>query len=144
MPEATQGTAVEPMEVTITELADCDYLDYVKVEDVTFTLDSGKTKNYTMSDGTNKYAVYNQFSLTISGLKAGNIYDVTGFVASYNGTAQFQPTVVALDEIATGIEEVAAENAPVEYFNLQGIKVANPENGIFIKKQGAKATKVVL
>ncbi len=144
MPAATEGTAVEPKEVTITELADCDYLDYVKVEDVTFTLDSGKTKNYTMSDGTNKYAVYNQFYITISGLAAGNIYDVTGFVASYNGTAQFQPTVVALDEIATGIEEVATENAPVEYFNLQGIKVANPENGIFIKKQGAKATKVVL
>lgn len=45
---------------------------------------------------------------------------------------------------ASAIEEVAADNAAVEYFNLQGVKVANPENGIFVKKQGAKATKVVL
>ncbi len=45
----------------------------------------------------------------------------------------------------TGIEDTMVdENAPVEYYNLQGVKVANPENGIFIKKQGAKATKVVL
>ncbi len=43
-----------------------------------------------------------------------------------------------------GIEGVEAENAPVEYFNLQGMKVANPENGLFIKKQGKTATKVVL
>ena len=48
-------------------------------------------------------------------------------------------------DIPTGIEDTMVdENAPVEYYNLQGVKVANPENGIFIKKQGAKATKVVL
>lgn len=45
---------------------------------------------------------------------------------------------------ASSIEEIAAENAAVEYFNLQGVKVANPENGLFIKKQAGKATKVVL
>ena len=32
----------------------------------------------------------------------------------------------------------------LEYYNLQGVKVENPSNGIFIKKQGTKATKVVL
>ena len=37
------------------------------------------------------------------------------------------------------IEEV---EAPVEYYNLQGVKVANPSNGIFIKVQGNKASKV--
>lgn len=35
-------------------------------------------------------------------------------------------------------------NAPVEYFNLQGVKVANPENGIFIRKQGKKTSKVII
>ena len=44
----------------------------------------------------------------------------------------------------TAIESVEAENGAVEYYNLQGVKVANPEKGIFIKKQGGKATKVVL
>ena len=45
---------------------------------------------------------------------------------------------------ASAIENIAADNATVEYYNLQGVKVANPENGIFVKKQGGKATKVVL
>lgn len=35
------------------------------------------------------------------------------------------------------------ENAPVEYFNLQGVQVVNPEGGLFIKKQGTKVTKVI-
>ena len=48
-------------------------------------------------------------------------------------------------DVPTGIEDTMVDaNAPVEYYNLQGVKVANPENGIFIKKQGAKATKVIL
>ena len=45
----------------------------------------------------------------------------------------------------SGVEEnIADENAPVEYFNMQGVKVENPENGIFIRKQGSKTAKVVL
>ncbi len=44
----------------------------------------------------------------------------------------------------SSIEEVETIDAPVEYYNLQGVKVANPSNGIFIKKQGNKTTKVVL
>lgn len=41
--------------------------------------------------------------------------------------------------------EVAEDvNAPVEYFNLQGVRVANPENGLYIKRQGSKTEKVVL
>ena len=43
----------------------------------------------------------------------------------------------------SGVGSIEAENAdaPVEYYNLQGVKVANPSNGIFIKVQGTKATK---
>ncbi len=45
------------------------------------------------------------------------------------------------------VNEVAADynsDAPVEYYNLQGMRVSNPANGIFIRRQGNKATKVVL
>ena len=52
--------------------------------------------------------------------------------------------LVVTDEM-TGVESTFVdENAPVEYFNLQGVKVAAPENGVFVKKQGSKVTKVVL
>lgn len=77
-----------------------------------------------------------------SGSSADNSVTATGtyyvYVDLINKTFLYSDT-------PTAIESVAADaNAPVEYYNLQGVKVANPENGIFIKKQGAKATKVIL
>ncbi len=52
---------------------------------------------------------------------------------------------VTCGQASVAIENVATDkNAPVEYYNLQGVKVMNPSNGIFIKKQGSKTTKVVL
>lgn len=47
----------------------------------------------------------------------------------------------------TGVEGISTEadaDAPAEYFDLQGRKVANPQGGIFIRRQGMKVTKVAL
>ncbi|MDE7380972.1 MAG: hypothetical protein K2N03_02440 [Muribaculaceae bacterium] len=45
-------------------------------------------------------------------------------------------------DIHSGIEGVAIdENLPVEYFDLAGRKVANPEKGIYILRQGNKTVK---
>lgn len=46
----------------------------------------------------------------------------------------------------SGVGEITIEDAdaPIEYFNLQGIKVSQPVNGIFIERQGSKTRKVVL
>lgn len=45
----------------------------------------------------------------------------------------------------SGIENITVdENAPVEYYNLQGIKVENPESGMYIRRQGGKAQKVII
>lgn len=41
------------------------------------------------------------------------------------------------------IEAIEAENAEAVYYNLQGVRVANPENGIFIKVAGNKVEKVI-
>lgn len=45
----------------------------------------------------------------------------------------------------SAVETVVAEeaDAPVEYYNLQGIRVAEPAHGLYIKRQGNKATKVI-
>ena len=39
---------------------------------------------------------------------------------------------------------VEDNDAPVEYYNLQGVRVANPENGLYIKRQGKTAKKVLV
>ena len=64
----------------------------------------------------------------------------------------FVPGVVAeklrfaIQDVLSGIESVELEEveAPVEYYNLQGVRVMNPENGLYIKRQGNKVTKVIL
>lgn len=43
-----------------------------------------------------------------------------------------------------GVANIAVENGVAEYFNLQGVRVANPENGLFIVRKAGKTAKVVL
>lgn len=47
---------------------------------------------------------------------------------------------------ADGVSGVEAdEDAPVEFFNLQGVRVASPEAGsLVIKRQGAKSSKILV
>lgn len=59
--------------------------------------------------------------------------------------ADYEPGKITLP--GTGVEGVMDDNmnAPVKYFNLQGVEVANPAKGeIVIMKQGSKATKTVI
>ena len=47
--------------------------------------------------------------------------------------------------VLSGIDDVEAdEDAEAEYYNLQGIRVANPTHGIYIMRRGSVVSKVVL
>lgn len=64
--------------------------------------------------------------------------------ATLNGTELFSKTAEAKDITTTGIEDVTVDgSAEAEYYNLQGLRVAQPEAGqLYIKRQGGKAVKV--
>ncbi len=87
----------------------------------------------------------------------GNVINKNTRIALRNADPDYPQTTTAgakmrwfLDNIkvyagSASVGEIAVdENAPVEYYNLQGVKVANPENGIFICRQGSKTSKVVM
>ena len=42
------------------------------------------------------------------------------------------------------VEGIFDANAPAEYFDLNGMKVAEPSEGIYIRRQGAKTDKVII
>lgn len=50
------------------------------------------------------------------------------------------------DSKATGIADIVTDEnaAEAEYFNLQGVRVANPENGLYIVRRGNTVTKELL
>lgn len=56
---------------------------------------------------------------------------------------QITITGTALETVEDSVETLGAANGEAEYYTLQGVKVANPERGIFIKVAGGKACKVV-
>lgn len=53
-----------------------------------------------------------------------------------------------IGKASSAVEEIFTEStdadAPVEYFNIQGMRVANPATGVYIKKQGNKVSKVYI
>ena len=70
--------------------------------------------------------------------------DITSVVLT--PTANCKISSIAVDyanSAPTGIAGIEAENGEAVYFNLQGVRVQNPENGIFIRVQNGKATKIM-
>lgn len=63
-------------------------------------------------------------------------YDIT---ADFSG---FSPVFSAKESTTTGVEGIGVDAAEAVYYNLQGVRVANPANGIYIRRQGAAVSKV--
>lgn len=55
-------------------------------------------------------------------------------------TAAYDATLTGVDDVLAGSE---ADGEAV-YYNLQGVRVDNPGPGLYIKKQGSKAVKVIV
>lgn len=53
--------------------------------------------------------------------------------------------IIVNGKVAVGVANIEAEEnvAPV-YYNLQGVRVANPQNGLYIQVKGGKSSKVLV
>lgn len=68
-----------------------------------------------------------------------------GWIEKFGNVVVKLPFDVLGDD--AGIDDVVVdntENAPVEYFNLQGVHVENPAAGLYIRRQGNKTAKVIV
>lgn len=52
-------------------------------------------------------------------------------------------TLTFVESGDNGVENILAAEGEAVYFNLQGVKVANPDKGIFVRVQNGKAEKVI-
>lgn len=80
----------------------------------------------------------------LTDMNADNITDLTGAEAAFDVVTGNPLTRQLGDEEVTGVENVAIDNdADVEYYNLQGVRVINPGHGVYIERRGNRATKVI-
>lgn len=100
------------------------------------------TSNYATALGNANFSVgtYDKSSKTLS-LPEGT----KSVVITPSATTGFNAINVYYND-PSGVNDIVVDeaNAPVEYYNLQGVRVANPENGLYIRVQGKKATKVLV
>ncbi len=82
-------------------------------------------------------------TLAVVSIDASVPYDLNG---TYDITWNYTNKVVTFVKIDQGgIETVDFnENAPVEYFTIQGVRVNNPTEGIYICRRGAKVEKIII
>ena len=75
--------------------------------------------------------------------------EIKDVILSYNTgagvyTSNTTTNVNVFSLTGIGTEEIVNDNIDVEYYNLQGVKVVNPSNGLYIKKEGNKVTKIYI
>lgn len=89
-------------------------------------------------NGGNTVITFPYHSTLISAAESGNNY--------YGCIEESTITFPTISDEQSGIEDVIVNNdAKVEYFNLQGIRVENPAQGqILIKRQGTTVNKVII
>lgn len=101
-----------------------------------------QTSSYATALGNATFSTgaYNKDEKTLSlgdGVKSVTI--TPGATIGFNGIAVNYSGTSAVSDIA--VEEAEGEAV---YYNLQGVRVANPENGLYIRVQGKKAVKVLV
>lgn len=141
--EMTEGTPLEPTVYTLANLAEAPNYAYVKVENVTISNISGQDATLTQ-DG-NTFALFNYFTdLTVP--TDGKAYDITGVRTSRDGADKLQPISFELNNgDPSGITDIEAEETGVvEYFNLQGVRVAEPAAGLYLRRSGNRVEKVMI
>ena len=78
-------------------------------------------------------------------IEAGTNHASIEFFACDDNTGLHSEVKTVNFDITTGIEDIeAAGNGEAIYFNLQGTRVANPEQGLYIRVVNGKASKVIV
>ncbi len=114
------------------------------------TEDVVKTISLDIPDGTDYKWYYEDIDLGANGSKITQdtriiVRNADGQYPTESGNYRWFIDDVKLYTGGAGVNDIAVdENAPVEYFNLQGIKVNNAENGIYLRRQGSKVEKLII
>lgn len=139
-PKATETQ--EPVIPIVEEVTLDDVGKVVVLKNVTFEDATPATLTaFTGKVGETTYNFYNQFK--VETVEPG-VYDVKcGVIIGTSSKPRLQPIEIFKDPL-TGVEAVEVAGNEARYYTLEGIEVANPSNGIYIKVVDGKASKVII
>jgi hypothetical protein len=86
----------------------------------------------------------NEITLPAKAVYLGEENYKEGYLYTANADTTF--SLKLPESYGAGVKSITVDdNAPVEYFNLQGVRIANPEAGqLVIRRQGSNVTKTVV
>lgn len=120
--------------------------DKVTIKEITFenTKDWGSDNTYVPDNFNLKSKTWTPAAAEVVAFAAE---DNTSFTMNVAAKTFFGKVTVKY-EVGAGVEEIGVSSddsdAEAVYYNLQGVRVANPSNGIFIKVKGSKSEKVLV
>ena len=122
--EATAGDAIEPVAITLDELATTGLLTYVTVSNVTVPAEANDDarKSYTITDATGKVTMYNTLSINVP----AGVATITGFVGTYNATRQLMPLEIVIVSAAPAAPTLTAE---CEFEEKMTVEITNVAEG---------------
>lgn len=139
---AEAGTVPEPKVIEAFDAESVSVNEYVLIRKVAFMDDiPGEAEAFTgLDDKDTEINFYNMFEID---RESAGTYDVTGFIGlDEDGVAIVYPTRLATP---AGIADIEAQDAEAVFYNLQGIRVNNPEKGqIYIRVAGTSTQKVLV
>lgn len=82
------------------------------------------------------------FTCADNGVDINNVADINNALITFTFNREEACTLlITTDEGVAGVE---IEEGDAEYYSIDGVRVANPEKGLYIKKSNGKISKVVL
>lgn len=140
----------ETADAIVVECDDWCELHYTKKPESAAKAPSRAQLNDGTIEDTDEWYNHGNYQITID--KNNTVHQDRGysFIANHAETGLKSDALnlyVGSDGTLTGVEGISAEadaDAPVEFYDLQGRMVANPQGGIFIRRQGSKVTKVAM
>lgn len=142
LPESTEKGDFKPAVVAAADITTDLVNSVIAVKDVVFDEDTPSTKtNFSGVSDDTTLSLRNQYEL--DSVEAGT-YNVTLLVINYNNAVSLYVINYDADIINTAVEAIEVENGEAQYYTLTGVKVTNPENGIYIRVLNGKADKVAL
>ena len=95
----------------------------------------------------NKWTYVDDYAIDLGAYEGKKIQIGYHYVADGTVCGGWQiKNILVKGKKSSAVSDITVENsdAPVVYYNMQGVRVANPANGLYIRVQGKKATKVLV